>query len=72
MVTFLRWLFSNSGAIRGAPDVQSQYLFMRAKRPLMEKKCPYCGCVYWAFATGNKYCGGFKCFREMLKRRRNE
>ena len=63
---FLCWLFSNSGALRGAPDAQSQYIFARAKRPVMHRTCPYCKREYWAFTRGNKYCGSFGCFRRML------
>lgn len=70
MIAFLRWLFSNSGAIRGVPDIRSQYAFARVRHPMVMKRCPYCDREYWAFTKGNKYCGSFRCFKLMLRRRK--
>lgn len=67
---WLRWLFSNSGALRGSRgktqiDGQTMLLYVMGKHPLIMKRCPYCKVDYWAFTKGNKYCGQFACFRRM-------
>lgn len=69
---WLRWLFSNSGAIRGSRcketvDSQTMLTYTMGKHPLVKKKCRYCGEVYWAFTKGNKYCGQFACFKSLYE-----
>ena len=69
---WLRWLFSNSGALRGSrgkDEIASQtmLLYTMGKHPLTQRECPYCKVLYWAFTVGNKYCGQFACFRRMYE-----
>jgi len=67
---FLRWVFSNSGAVQGSRgktqmDPKVMLTYTMGKHPLVMKRCHYCKTVYWAFTKGNKYCGQFACFRRM-------
>ncbi len=67
---FLRWVFSNSGAIQGSRgstniDPKTSLIYMAGNHPLEMKKCHYCKIIYWAFTKGNKYCGQFACFKRM-------
>jgi len=69
---WLRWLFSNSGAVRGSRgravmDSYVSFAYTMGKHPLVGKTCPYCKVTYWAFTKGNKYCGQFACFRRMYE-----
>ena len=69
---WLKWLCSNSGALRGSRDKtqidgQTMLIYVMGKHPLIMKECPYCEVDYWAFTKGNKYCGRFKCFKGMYE-----
>lgn len=71
MITFLRWVFSNSGVVGGAPDVRAHLLFLAARRPLFKKTCRVCSREYWAYTRGNYYCGRFACFKRLQKGGKN-
>ncbi len=69
---WLRWVFSNSGVLRGSRGKtqiasQTELLYVMGKHPLVDKICPYCKVIYWTFTKGNKYCGRFACFRRMYE-----
>lgn len=64
VLLFLRWVFSNSGAMRGVTP-EAAYVFARGGHPLEQKKCRVCKREYYAFTKSNYYCGSWRCFRRL-------
>ena len=64
----LRWVFSNSGSLRGGISPSARYIFAVGRRPLRLRRCAYCGVHYYAFTDSNYYCGSFGCFEKARRR----